>query len=168
MSSQAASSAWLTPSLPTMLSTTAACWRVIGSPICRTRRSNRRLMSRETSWTRKPKARPTSGRLRSSLPSGNASLGAMTALRKSRSVSIRKCVLHARRAVWPADPACKPFEVKVDDRRRVKGQPLRDEQTADDCDTERTPQLGPGALAEGDRHCAEQRSEGRHHDRPET
>src|SRR4051812_19187909 len=96
------------------------------------------------------------------------SFGAMTALREGWSRGIRKCFLHARRAVWTSDPTGEPFEIEVDDRRRVKGQPLRDEQTADDCDTEWTPQLGPGALSKCDWHSAEQGGEGRHHDRPET
>src|SRR6516225_11498918 len=96
------------------------------------------------------------------------SLGAMAAFRKSWSLSIRKCLLDARRAVRTADPAGEPFEIEIDDGRRVKRQPLGDEQAADDRDTERTPQFGPRTLPECDRHRAEQCGEGRHHDRPET
>src|SRR5215471_10658268 len=176
MPSQAATSAWLTPSLPAMLSMTAACCRVIGNPICRARRSNRRLISRETSCTRKPKARPTSVWLRSGLPScirsrsiavRNTSLGGMTTLRKSRSARVRECLLRARRAIWTTDPAGKPFEIEVDDGCGVKRQPLRDEQPADNCDTQRAAELRPGSLAEGDRHSAEQGCKGRHHNRSE-
>src|SRR5260370_41592236 len=92
----------------------------------------------------------------------------MAALRKSRSGGIRKCFLHARRAVRTPDPAGEPFEIEVDDRRCAEGQPLRDGQAADDCDTEWTSQLGPGALSECDWHSAEQRGEGRHHLPSET
>src|ERR1700730_18540709 len=57
---QVATSLWLTPSLRAMYSTTAACLRVIGNPVCLARRSKRRLIRRETSCTRNPKSLPNS------------------------------------------------------------------------------------------------------------
>src|SRR5215471_619082 len=162
MPSQAATSAWLTPSFAAILSTTAACWRVTGSPICRARRSKRRLISRETSWTRKPNARPTSEL------TGPRSFGAMTALRKGRSRPIRKGFVRAGRTVRSTHPAREPFEIEVDDRCRVQRQPLRYEQPADDRDAERPAQLGAGTLAQRDRQRTEQRRECRYHDRPEA
>src|SRR5581483_4332873 len=45
----------------------------------------------------------------------------------------------ARLPVRTAEPARQPFEVEIDDRRRVQRQPLRDEQPADDRDAEPAP-----------------------------
>src|ERR1700730_2871080 len=181
MPSQVATSAWLTPSFPAMLRITAACWRVIASPICRARCSKRRLISRETSWTRNPKARPTSDSagIRSNLADVARSLGftagcagcetsfgAMTALHQGWSRNVREGFLRAGRAVGTAEPAGEAFEIEGNHWGGVERQPLREQQPADDRDAERPAQLGTGTPAERDRHRAEQCREGRHHDRP--
>src|SRR6266446_8032151 len=138
---------------------TAAWRRVIGNPVCRARRSKRRLISRETSCTRNPKLRPNPGCAPGLSVIGftgracgstagcagcGTSLGAMTALRQSRSRGIGEGLLHARRAIWATEPAGEAFEIEVDDRRRVECQPLREQQPADDRDAERPAQLGTG------------------------
>src|SRR5215469_414655 len=175
MPSQFATSAWLTPSLPAMFRMTAACCRVIGSPICRARRSKRRLINLETSWTRKPNARPTPAvRNRSSSTiTANpevfaASLGAMTTLRQAWCWGIGQPLLQTRWPVGTADPARDPFKIEIDHRRRIKRQPLRHQQPADDRDAERLAQFRATATTKRNRHRAEQRGERRHHDRPEA
>src|SRR6267378_556063 len=131
---------------------TAAWRRVIGNPVCRARRSKRRLISRETSCTRNPKLRPNPGCAAgasvisfvgracgstAARASWGTSLGAMTALRQSRSRGIGEGLLHARRAVGATEPAGEAFEIKINDRGCVEGQPLREQQPADDRDAER-------------------------------
>src|SRR4029077_1193858 len=122
------------------------------NPIWRACRSKRRLISRETSCTRKPKLRPNPecaagpsvislvGRACGSTVaciSCGTSLGAMTALRQSRPRGIGEGFLHARRAVGAAEPAGETFEIEVDNRGCVECQPLREQQPADDRDAER-------------------------------
>src|SRR5499425_1241056 len=96
------------------------------------------------------------------------SFGAMAAFRESRSLSIRECFLHARRAIGTAEPAGEAFEVKVYHWRRIKRQPLRDEQPAHDCDAERLAQFRATATTKSNGHRAEQSRKRRHHDRPEA
>src|SRR5438128_5109039 len=57
-----------------------------------------------------------------------------------------------------------PVEREVDDRCGVEREELGEEQSADDCDTERAAQLGAGAGTEGQRQPAEERGHGRHDD----
>src|ERR1700758_5396188 len=119
---------------------TAAWRRVIGTPVCRARRSKRRLIRRETSCTRNPKLRSDPGCASDSSiilgvaksrdpttdrTSWGTSLGAMTTLRQRRARGIGEGLLHTRRAVWTAEPAGEAFEIEIDDWRRVQRQPLR-------------------------------------------
>src|SRR5271169_6572374 len=60
-----------------------------------------------------------------------------------RSPLARQRLRHTRRTVGTADPAGEAVEIEVDDRGRVQGQPLRDQQPADDRDAERLAQLAP-------------------------
>src|ERR1700730_11348470 len=161
---------------------TAAWRRVIGNPVCRARRSKRRLIRRETSWTRNPKFRSDPGcASASSIIRGFAksrdpttdrswgiSFAAMTALRQSRSQSVREGFLYARRAVGATEPAGEAFEIEIDNRGCVERQPLREQKPADNRDAERPAQLGTGTPSERDRHGTEQCREGRHHDRPKA
>src|SRR6516164_892984 len=160
MPSQFATSAWLTPSLPAMFRMTAAC---------------RRVINLETSWTRKPNARPTPAvRNRSSStitanPEVLApSLGAMTTLRQGWSWGIGQPLLQTRWPVRTADPARDPFKIEIDHRRRIERQPLRHQHPADDRDAERLAQFRATATTKRNGHRAEQRGERRHHDRPEA
>ena len=58
--------------------------------------------------------------------------------------------------------------VGVDDRRQIQRDQLRDDEAADDGEAERPPRFAAGAVAERDRHRAEQRRHRRHHDRAEA
>src|SRR5579884_1501455 len=60
------------------------------------------------------------------------------------------------------------IEPQINHRRGVEGQQLADQQSADDGDTERAPQLRSGAAAERQRNGAEQRCKGGHHDGAEA
>src|SRR5439155_21808477 len=59
-------------------------------------------------------------------------------------------------------------EGDVDDRRGEEGEHLREEQAAHDGDAEGLPQLGAGAVADGQRDAAKQGGESGHEDRPEA
>jgi hypothetical protein len=62
-------------------------------------------------------------------------------------------------------PEGKPIQVKIYDGGRVQGEPLRDEEPADDRDAERPPQFRPGAGFERQRQASDQGADGRHQDR---
>src|SRR6185295_3021203 len=66
------------------------------------------------------------------------------------------------------DQPVEPVEIEVDDRGNVERQELRKHQAADHRNAERLAQFGTGAGAERDRQGAEDRGEGRHHDRTEA
>src|SRR3954471_16144226 len=70
----------------------------------------------------------------------------------------------------PTAPAPQPqaVEIEVDDRRRVKGEQLADDQPANDRNTERAAQFGAFAEPDRQRQRPEHRSHRRHHDRPEA
>src|SRR5690349_12488449 len=59
-------------------------------------------------------------------------------------------------------------EIDVNDRRRVKGEHLADDQAADNGDAEGPPELGTNARSERQRQSAEQRRQSGHHDRPKA
>ena len=65
-------------------------------------------------------------------------------------------------------PFRKPIEKDVNDRRGVKGERLAEQQSADHCNTQRTPQFGSKASSEGQRDTGEQRRHGGHHDGAEA
>src|SRR5258708_6127791 len=67
----------------------------------------------------------------------------------------------------PLVPA-EPVEGRVDHRRGEEREQLRDEQATHDGDTEGLPQLGAGAVPEGERNSTEERRQGGHHDGPEA
>ena len=61
----------------------------------------------------------------------------------------------AGRAARP-QPQSQPIEVEVDDRRRIKGQRLADDEAANDRDAERLAKLAAHAEGEAQRQRAEQ------------
>src|SRR5207245_5324522 len=65
-------------------------------------------------------------------------------------------------------PAPQPVDQKIDHRRRVERQYLRDEQTADNGNAEWPAQFGAWTGRDGQRDAGEQRGHGRHQDRTET
>ena len=67
-----------------------------------------------------------------------------------------------------SDPVAEAVEIKIDDRRGVEREELREQQAADDGDAERPAQFRAGAVFQGQRQRAEQRGHGGHHDRAET
>src|SRR5437763_432678 len=69
----------------------------------------------------------------------------------------------ARRQPQPAT-----FDIDVVDRRNVERQQLRNEQSADDSQSERSPRFGAGSEPQRNRQRADERAHRRHHDRPEA
>src|SRR5581483_10884554 len=76
---------------------------------------------------------------------------------------------NARAAAWTylCGMASQPIEEKVDDGRGKQGQHLTYDQSSDNGDTERPPQLGPGTSSKSERQPPEHRGHGGHHDWPE-
>ena len=72
------------------------------------------------------------------------------------------------RAPHGGHPGGRLVEEQVDDRGRVEGQELAEDQPADDRDPERPAQLRADALAEGERHGPEHGRHRRHQDRAEA
>src|SRR6266404_6401527 len=66
------------------------------------------------------------------------------------------------------EPRVDTVEVEKDDRRRIEGQRLADDQPADDRIAEWLADLRPSAGAEHQRNPAEECGHRRHHDRPEA
>src|SRR5579863_1274251 len=75
---------------------------------------------------------------------------------------------HIVAAPQALEPFAEIVEVEEDDRGRVEGQRLRDDEPADDGDPQRVAQLRAFAGAERQRQRAEQGGEGGHHDRAEA
>src|SRR4029079_906188 len=74
---------------------------------------------------------------------------------------------HERKA-RSAEPAVQSVEQQIDHRRRVEREHLRDQQSANDGDTERAPKLGAGAYGDHQRQCTEHGGHRGHQDRAET
>ena len=72
----------------------------------------------------------------------------------------------ARRPRHASHPCSEAIQVKINDRRRVERQELREQQAADDGDAQRLAQFRASAVFQGQRQRAEQRRQGGHHDRP--
>src|SRR6266550_6527598 len=66
------------------------------------------------------------------------------------------------------NPGAEAIEIKVNHWCGVKGERLRKQESADDGDAERSPQLAAGSTLEGERQSAEQRRSCRHHDGAKT
>src|SRR5207249_11314451 len=71
-------------------------------------------------------------------------------------------------AISAGEPRVQAVEVEEDDRGRVEGQRLADDQPADDRITERLADFGARARAEHQRNAAEQGRHRRPHERPEA
>src|SRR5213075_389707 len=59
-------------------------------------------------------------------------------------------------------------EIEIDDRRRIQGEHLADDQSTDDRDAQRPAQLRAVAAAQRERYRGQQRRHRRHHDRAEA
>src|ERR1700744_6408798 len=64
-----------------------------------------------------------------------------------------------------AAPVLQGVEVQINDGRDVKSERLGKQQTSDDSDAERAPDLATGTAAEGNRQGSEKCSHRGHHDR---
>src|SRR5258707_1449796 len=80
-----------------------------------------------------------------------------------------------QRALYPrasaalaAEPIVQPVQVEIDDRRRVEGEYLANQQPADHGEAEPPAKSRPPSAAEHQRQAAEQGAHGGHHDRPEA
>src|SRR5882672_2548305 len=77
---------------------------------------------------------------------GTASFGGATGLFQSRAGTVGQGHREPRLAPSRApEQTRQPIEIKIDDRRRIERQPLRDQQSADQSHTKRTPKFGTGA-----------------------
>src|SRR6266699_1929715 len=61
-----------------------------------------------------------------------------------------------------------PFEPEINHRRHEKCDHLRENEAANDHETKWTPRRSVVPEPKGERHCAHESSEGRHHDRAKT
>src|SRR5690348_2973525 len=68
----------------------------------------------------------------------------------------------------PPPPMLQAIHKQVNDRGCVKRQKLADDESADNGDAERTPQLRSGAMSKGKRNSAQQRGHGGHQNRTES
>src|ERR1035437_9199893 len=82
-------------------------------------------------------------------------------------VGRRKRLPHLPLSHGPREPA-RAFHIKIEHRRDVESQQLRDYQAAYHGKAQRAARLGAGAETERDRQRAHQRRHGGHHDGPEA
>src|SRR4051812_24807339 len=85
-----------------------------------------------------------------------------------RASGLAGTVLYLRLLFVFVEPHLQALEVKIDHRRDVQGERLRQHQPADYRETQRHARAAARAEADCDRQAAHERRHGRHHDRAET